>query len=63
MGSVGLVETRITRLRIFPARLISSPVLMVAASRRTSALGEITHRSGASGHPATPDPPYTILPA
>ncbi|KAJ5807126.1 hypothetical protein N7447_011359 [Penicillium robsamsonii] len=30
---------------------------MVAASRRTSALGEITHRSGASGHPATPDPP------
>ncbi|KAJ5807141.1 hypothetical protein N7447_011374 [Penicillium robsamsonii] len=37
---------------------------MVAASRRTSALGEITHRSGASGHPATPDPPpHTILPA
>ncbi|KAJ5359755.1 hypothetical protein N7517_008946 [Penicillium concentricum] len=30
---------------------------MVAASRRTSELGEITHRSGASGHPATLDPP------
>ncbi|KAJ5807239.1 hypothetical protein N7447_004687 [Penicillium robsamsonii] len=35
---------------------------MVAASRRTSALGEITHRSGASGHPATPDPPLYYPP-
>ncbi|KAJ5482246.1 hypothetical protein N7475_001058 [Penicillium sp. IBT 31633x] len=30
---------------------------MVAALRRTSELGEITRRSGASRDPATPDPP------
>ncbi|KAJ5180996.1 hypothetical protein N7449_012547 [Penicillium cf. viridicatum] len=54
---------RSTRLRIFPARLIPSPVLMVAALRRTSALGGITHRSGVTRDPATLDPPRILLPA
>lgn len=48
---------RITPLYIFPARLIPSPVLMVVALCHTSALGEITHRSGDPRDPSTLDLP------